>query len=252
MPSTLSSASGPTSGARTLSSLTTRDRQILLDLAAVGLCPPVLLQRRFFSSAGRARQRLHDLESRGLVESLPVSPTATPRHVRRYVALSPAGLAVVRDLGGPQLDTALIRYAAVHAASVEAVAEAYFSLPTGDTWAGEWTLRPSLLPRRNVSGPGDVWALAKHPDNRRSLAFDLDLPGRSLAQVSARLDSWAQYHDAGSPGRVVYVSTDPARRDRIDSRIVATGYAAWLHTGHPALTLRQYFGLSASAAEGDA
>lgn len=231
-------------GAALLSSLTPRDRAILLDLAHVGLASPVLLERRHFRSAGRTRARLHDLELRGLVESLPVSPTASPRHVRRYVSLSPAGIAVARDLGGPVLDANLIRYAAVHAQAVEAVSEAFFTLPSSDDWSGEWLLRPTLQAKHGVQAPADVWALATHPDHRRVLAFDFDLPGRSLGQVADRLAAWAQYHAAGWPGRVVYVSVDDTRRDRITARTAKDGYSTWLDTGHPALLLRSYFGLT--------
>ena len=239
-------------GAALLSSLTDRDRRLLLDLAAVGLAPPVLITGRYFTSSGRARQRLRDLELRGLLESLPVSPTASPRHPRRYIALAPAGIAVVRDLGGVQLDVAMIRYAAVHAAAVEAVAEGYFALPPSDDWAGEWLLRPILPGRHGVTAPQDAWALARHPDRRRTVVFDLDLPGRALSQVADRLAAWAQYRAAGWPGHVSYVSADPARRARITALATDTGYAAWLHTGHPAPALRALFGLPDSAAEGKA
>ena len=239
-------------GAAALSALTDRDRRLLLDIAAVGLCPPILLATRHFHSAGRARQRLHDLEVRGLLESLPVSPTASPRHPRRYITLSPAGITVVRDLGGPQLDASMIRYAAVHAAVVEAVAEAYFALPSGDDWAGEWSLRPDLPTRHGVQPPTDAWVLARHPDRRRVVVFDIDLPGRSLSQVTDRLTAWAQYRAAGWPGHVCYVSADPARRARITALAANAEYAAWLHTGHPAPAFRSLFGLPDSAAEGKA
>ena len=227
-----------------LAILTPRDQRLLRALADVTLAPASLVEGALFDGRQPAgRKRVVTLAARGLVEVLHVDPSALPGGHRgaRLLALAPGGAEAAAALGATPLTGAAQRAASVLAGAVVAVAEAYFAMleTVLESGGGTWTVRPDLPARGGHEAPDGAWALARSASWRESVIYDLDLPGRSYAQVAARLQEWSAYRGGGPTVTVNYVTPGDARRKCIAD--LAAGLEG-VATGHPAAVTREVFG----------
>ncbi len=226
-----------------LATLTARDQRLLRALADTTLAPASLVEGALFGGSEAAgRKRVATLRARGLIEVLHVNPASLPGAKRgaRLLALAPGGIEAATALGATPLTGAAQRAAAAVAGAVVAVAEAYFSLLPVLEAGGTWTVRPDPPPRGGHEAPSGAWAQARSASGREAVVYDLDLPGRTFAQVQARLQSWAEWRGGGSGPTVSYATPDDSRRQRIAA--LAQGLVG-VETGHPAAVARRVFGL---------
>ena len=222
------------SGDAAVLQLTARDHAVLGAIGAVGLAPVAQVARTYYPSLRACRRRLGVLAARGLVRRVQVdaSSSGLPRsRGGAIVALTPAGVGVVRALGGVTRPESPATWMPL-AASVLAAAEVGLASPGG------WTV-DGLLP----------WAWAEVDGGTPScrLALALDPPLLSRQGVSSRVRTMAAWVAAAPPGEarhVAYVAGSAARRAVLAAiPAVASGESAgWLHTAqHPAAVARALF-----------
>jgi len=230
-----------TEPAPALASLTDRDRSIILGLAATVLCPGVLIRRMFFRAVAyeRYRGRITRLAQLGLVQRGFVDPRGfSVAQGGQILLLTDAGWRLAADLGAGVPPKAVRRQALALPAAVAAAAEAYaVAMLSGALHGGaQWTLQP---PVGNGIRPPSAWAVLSLGDRR--LALDLDLPGRSYAQVLTRLGMWVPFilerkDVPGAHTSLCYVVHESSRRQRLQAMLAQQAADwSWVTFAHPAV-----------------
>lgn len=222
-----------------------RDRHVILTVAATVMCPLSILRAIHFSNvAPRTQQRRVRVLSRlQLVEQVSVNARGPARtRSRVLISLSSRGWQFAEALGVTVPPPSMRQLASVIPGAVALVADAYATAATSgllDTRA-EWTVcpRPS---QEYAPMPGGVWA--SFQGGQVLLTFDLDFPGRSLAQVENRLKNWHHFVVAHQNERrisVCYVVADDRRRREIEPLRSQKGWE-WLQLDTPSTVLQTRF-----------
>lgn len=223
-----------------------RHRDVILTMATTVMCPITVLHAIHFSGvAVRTRQRMMAVLSQWRLVNRAAVKVRAPHVGRRraLVYLSHEGWQLAGTLGAAVPPLAMRRLAAAVSDAVAEVADAYATaLTSGLLDAGAlWTVCPP--PQQEYAPmPEGVWALLQR--DQEVLAFDLDLPGRSLAQVENRLKNWrhfiAAHRQEHQRVAVCYVATTDRRQQEIAGLRSQNGWG-WLHLDTPGAVLRSQF-----------
>lgn len=214
-----------------------RDLAVILTLAATLMCPLAALHVIHFPGVALRiqRKRIAILLHTRLVKRVNVAAHGQPLRRRRVlVYLSKEGWQMAGTLGAAAPPLSAQQLATVVPGSVALVADAYAMAATSALLDkdAQWELCPRS-PHGYAPMPEGVLALLQR--EQELLAFDLDLPGRSLAQVEDRLKTWHHFVVACREKQsvtVCYVVTAHRRRQQIEA-LRSKGGWDWLQLDMP-------------------